>query len=154
MSDQHDDALAARAAIHDLLVRLAIAQDERDWDTLAGCYAHDAVYRHPSGELGGVDAILDRARTALAPLDASQHLLGTILVDVAGDTATSTTYFHAQHVRRGTPGGDLFVIAGTYADGFARHDGLWRIAERVQHYTWRDGNPDVIRRDSQDGGSR
>lgn len=138
--------LRDRADIHDLLVRVALAQDAHDWDGLADCFRADAIYRHPRGELDGVDAIVDRARTALTPLDASQHLLGTILVTLE-EEATAVTYFQAQHVRLGTPGGDLYVIAGTYRDRLAHSDGRWRITHRTQEYTWRDGNPDVIRRD-------
>jgi hypothetical protein len=47
----------ARAEIHDLLVRLAIAQDDHDWDTLTAHFAPDAVYDHPGGRLVGVDDI-------------------------------------------------------------------------------------------------
>jgi len=143
VSDTDTDQLRARADIHDLIVRHALAQDDHDWDALAGCYLPDAVYVHPGGELFGVDAIIGRTRAALSQLDASQHLLGTIHATVAGEHAAAVTYFHAQHVRRGTPGGDLYVIAGTYRDRLARLDGLWRIAHRTQHYTWRDGNPGV-----------
>jgi len=136
-----------RAAIHDLLARLALAQDARDWDTLTGCFEPDAIYVHPGGELRGVDAIVDRTRTALTPLDASQHLLGAILVTVGERDASAVTYFQAQHVRHGAPGGDLYVIAGTYRDRLLRHDdGCWRIARRAQEYIWRDGNPEVVRR--------
>lgn len=139
--------LADRAVIHDLLVRIALAQDARDWDALAACFQTDACYVHPGGELVGVEAIVDRARTGLTPLDASQHLIGTILVTVGEHEATSTSYFQAQHVRRGLPGGDLYIIAGTYRDRFVQDDDrVWRVAHRTQEYTWRDGNPQVTRR--------
>jgi uncharacterized protein (TIGR02246 family) len=139
--------LSDRAAIHDVLVRLALAQDSHDWVALADCFQPDAVYEHPGGELKGVEAIVDRSRTALAPLDASQHLLGTILVTVADDDATAISYFQAQHVRQGTPGGDLNIVAGTYRDRLVHdEDRVWRIAHRAQEYTWRSGNPEVTRR--------
>ena len=140
--------LSAREDIRDLLVRVALAQDARDWDGLADGFEPDAVYQHPRGELRGVEAIVDRSRTALSPLDASQHLLGTILVTLEDEEAAAISYFQAQHVGHGTPGGDLYVIAGTYRDRLACSDGRWRISHRSQEYTWRDGNPDVIRRDT------
>jgi len=138
--------LSDRADIHDLLARVALAQDEHDWEALADCFRPDAVYAHPGGELIGVDTIVDRSRTALSRLDASQHLLGTTLVTVTDQAATAVSYFQAQHVRHGTPGGDLYVIAGTYEDRLVRDDGPWRIVHRTQRYTWRDGNPEVTRR--------
>lgn len=142
--------LADRAAIQDVLTRLALAQDRREWDALEACFLPDARYTHPGGELRGAAEIVERSRRALSPLDASQHLLGTMLVEVGDDgvKAWATTYFQAQHVRRGVVGGDLYVIAGTYMDQLHRVDGHWRIAHRAQEYSWRDGNPDVIVRAS------
>ncbi len=150
--------LADRAAVHDLLVRLALAQDARDWAALADCFVPTARYVHPGGELAGVDDIVARTRAALTPLDDSQHLLGTILVQLHGadpDQGSAVAYFQAQHVRRGLSGGELYVIAGTYRDRVVRcGDGRWRIALRTQSYTWRDGNPDVIRRTADGTGER
>lgn len=149
MSDGLLQQLLDRAAIEDLLVRHAIAQDERDWDALRACYLPTATYTHPGGELIGVDEIVGRTSSAIAPLDGCQHLVGTTVVTVApdGTSATSTSYFQAQHLRRGLPGGELYIIAGTYRDRFERDGaGEWRIANRRQDYSWRDGNPEVTRR--------
>lgn len=142
------DDIRARADVHDLLVRLAHAQDAHDWDTLTDCFAPDATYDHPGGRLEGAAAIVERSASALSRLDASQHLVGSFLieVDADGDTATSTSYFQAQHVKRGTPGGDLLVIAGTYRDRLRRVDGRWQVVHRTQEYSWRDGNPEVTKR--------
>jgi len=152
MSATEADRLVHRAAIQDLLTPLALAQDERDWATLADCYQLDVVYAHPGGDLHGVAAIVDRTRTALTPLDASQHLLGTMLVTVAGVEATAVTYFQAQHVRHdvdggdGGDGGELYIIAGTYRDRLHFDERAWHITSRTQEYTWRSGNPEVTRR--------
>lgn len=135
-----------REQVRDVLVRCAIAQDQHDWEAYADCFHPEAVYRHPKGRIDGAEGIVERSRGALEALDSSQHLVGSIAVTIDGAAATSTCYFHAQHVRLGTPGGDLFVIAGTYQDTMTRRDGRWRISERVQTYSWRDGNPDVVRR--------
>ena len=135
-----------RAEIADRIARLAHAQDSRDWDGVGASFVPDAVYVHPSGRLEGVDQIVDRTRNALQVLDASQHLIGSISVTVDGDTATSTAYFQAQHVREGTPDGDLYAIAGTYADAWVRTPDGWRIESRTQTYNWRSGNRDVVAR--------
>ena len=140
--------LRARADVHDLLVRLAQAQDAHDWDTLTSCFAADATYDHPGGRLEGAAAIVERSSAALRRLDGSQHLVGSFLIEVDGDgdTATSVSYFHAQHVKRGTPGGDFLIIAGTYRDRLRRTDGRWQVVHRTQEYSWRDGNPEVTKR--------
>lgn len=149
MNEQVLQQLVDRAAIEDLLVRHAIAQDERNWDALRACYLPTATYTHPGGELRGVDEIVGRTSSALTPLDSCQHLVGTTVVTVAPDgaSAESVSYFQAQHLRRGLADGELFIIAGTYRDRFERDaDGAWRIAQRRQEYSWRDGNPEVTRR--------
>ena len=136
--------MSDRDEIANVLARVAITQDDHDWEGHARCFAPDVRYVHPKGEIVGVEHVVERARKALTPLDASQHLLGTIVIEVDGDAATSSTYFIAQHVRAAAPGGSTFWIAGTYRDTWAKRDGAWIIVERRQTYSWRDGNPDVI----------
>ncbi len=140
------DLLLARTEVLDAIARLARAQDAKDWDAVAGAYLDAATYVHPGGRLEGVEAILDRTRSALASLDASQHLIGTVTVDLAGDHAHSVAYFHAQHVRVGAPGGDLYTVGGTYTDLWWHTPAGWRIATRTQTYQWRSGNRDVVAR--------
>lgn len=129
----------------DLCNRYALALDERDWAALENCFMPDAVFHRPTGEpLVGFAAILARSRGALDCLDASQHLIGSHVVEVNGDQANSTCYFHAQHVRAGAIGGSLFVIAGSYRDDLRRTSDGWRIFERKQDVSWRSGNAGVI----------
>ena len=115
-------ALLDRAEIIDVCVRYATALDSRQWDLLATC------------------------RAALEPLDASQHLLGNHVVTVDGDEARSQCYLQAQHVRSGTPGGDNYIIAGTYTDELRRGTDGWKIARRRLTVTWTSGNPTVLAR--------
>ena len=138
--------LLDRQEIADLCVRYTTALDTRDWELLRSCFVDDPVFVHPGGRLEGWEAILARTSAALNPLDATQHLLGNITAEVDADVATSRCYFQAQHVRHDTPGGDTYVIAGSYTDRLVRTPGGWRIAERVQDYAWREGNREVVRR--------
>jgi 3-phenylpropionate/cinnamic acid dioxygenase small subunit len=140
------DELADRQEIADLCVRYARALDRHDWEALAACFVADAVYLYPGGRTDGVEAVVERCRAALTPLDASQHLIGSILTAVDGDEGRASSYFHAQHVRAGTEGGDTFVIAGSYDDRVVRTAEGWRIAQRDQTYTWTAGNRAVVRR--------
>jgi hypothetical protein len=145
MSADPAQAALDRFAIQDLIARGAQAQDDHDWDLLASCYEPDATYIHPTGQLDGADAIVDRSRRALSSLDASQHLVGSILVTLDGEEAEAISYFQAQHVRNDAEGGPMLIIAGTYRDRLRRCDDEWRIVERRQTYTWRDGNAAVTR---------
>ncbi len=138
--------LTDRQEIADLFVRYTTALDTRDWALLESCFARSPVFVHPGGRLEGFPAILERTKAALTPLTATQHLLGNTVVQVDGDTARSVCYFQAQHVRMGTPGGETYIIGGSYADTLNRTDGGWKITERVQAYIWRDGNRAVVAR--------
>ena len=101
--------LLDRQEIAELCVRYTFALDTKDWALLADCFAPEPAFVHPGGRLDGFDAILGRTSAALDPLTGTQHLLGNITVEVDGDAARSSCYFHAQHVRTGTPGGDQSV---------------------------------------------
>jgi len=146
MTDAEQQRLRDHQEISNLLARYARGLDAHDWDAVQACFEPGAAFVHPGGVQEGGEAIVERARAALTPLTASQHLLGTIAIEVDGDTAHASTYFQAQHVRDDAPGGPLFIIAGTYDDDLVRSADGWRIRERRQTYTWRDGNPEVVRR--------
>ena len=138
--------LADRRAIDDVLNRYAHALDGRDWDLLRTCFTEDAVADYL--ELGGVnegrEAIVDLCSGVLTGLDASQHLIGSPSAQVDGDTATATCYLQAQHVYKGAPGGDHYLVGGTYVDRFVRTNEGWRIKHRTLHGVWFDGNPEVF----------
>lgn len=146
MSEAIVSLLLDRQQIADLCIRYTTALDAKDWELLRGCFTDAPVFVHPGGRLTGWAAILARTSGALDPLDVTQHLLTNITAEVDGNAATARCYFQAQHVRHDTPGGDTYVIAGTYADRLERTPTGWRIAERVQTYSWREGNREVVRR--------
>jgi len=151
-----DDELARlldERTIVEVTHRYCAALDGRDWVALDRCFTPDAVavYGGVAGEHHGLEAIKAVCRASLEPLDASQHLVGNHLVDLVGDTATSRCYVRAQHCRRGLPGGDNFMVAGTYEDDWRRMAEGWRITRRVLAVTWTDGNPMVLARRNRAG---
>src|SRR5581483_2694029 len=86
------------------------------------------------GELGGVNTgaatIAAFCRSALAGLDASQHLITNEVVELDGDRGRARCYFQAQHVYRGAEGGDHYLVGGTYEDELVRTPEGWRIRRR------------------------
>ena len=58
----------------------------------------------------------------------TQHLLGTIDVEVKGETAIMSSYLHATHV---LPNGSIDVANGTYVDEVIKTPGGWRIRSRT-----------------------
>jgi hypothetical protein len=134
-------------AIVALCVQYATALDSRNWPLLRDCFEPDVVADYAGiGRIDGYEALEAVCRAALEPLQASQHLLGNHAVQVTGDEADGTTYFRAQHVRPGTPGGDNYIVAGIYTDRFVRRDRGWRISRRKLDVVWSEGNAAVLER--------
>jgi SnoaL-like domain len=139
------DQLADRREIDDLLYRYAQALDDRDWDLLReGVFIADAIAEFPDGSARGIDEIVILMEGALTGLDCSQHIITNPLAQVTGRVATARCYLQAQHVFIGAPGGDHFIVAGTYNDELERTPRGWRIARRVLTASWIAGNPGVI----------
>lgn len=129
--------------------RYCFAIDGHDWDTLrTEVFLPDAVVDF-GGQLGvrdDVEGIIEVIAAALTPLDGSQHLVGSHLVEVDGDTATCRCYLHGQHIRHDVEGAPHFIVALTYDDELVRTANGWRIARRRLIPNWRSGNPAVVAR--------
>jgi len=136
--------LEDRFAIIELTHRYCWALDSKQFDLLDTVFLPDATAELRSDPLEGRDAIRHRIRGAVESLDATQHTVSNHLVTIDGDTASSRTYLHSQHVRRGTAGGDLYVIAGRYEDELVRTPDGWRILFRRLVTVWSEGNLDVV----------
>ncbi|MBY4212603.1 nuclear transport factor 2 family protein [Rhodococcus fascians] len=135
------EQLADRQSVADLCSRYALALDRNDWQALTEIFDTDGVmdFAHV-GEVSGPAAIAEICSQALTSLDGSQHLVGTILVTVDGDRASSISYFHAQHVKAG----EIYTVGGQYVDRARRTSGGWKLAHRVQTVTWTSGDEKVL----------
>lgn len=134
-----------RLAIEEVCVRYARALDRRDWPLLRTCFVPDVVVEYGDAPaINSYEGVERVCRGALDPLDASQHLVSNFTIAIAGDEATSECYLQAQHVRRGVPGGELYVVAGTYTDRLRRRAGQWHIEHRRLDVVWTDGNAAVL----------
>jgi hypothetical protein len=51
---------------------------------------------------------------------------------------------NAQHLRRGAPGGDFFLMRGSYTNELQRKPGGWEINSMTQHFSWGEGNEDIF----------
>jgi ketosteroid isomerase-like protein len=145
-SDARLASVADRLEITEVLYRYALALDAHEWDKLRTVFTDDAVadFLELGGVNEGLEAITALISGVLSGLDASQHLIGCPVATVDGDTATSTCYLQAQHVFKGAPGGDHFLVGGTYVDRLVRTPDGWRIVHRTLHASWMDGNPEVF----------
>lgn len=137
-------ALADRQEINDLVVRYSTALDTRDWALLETCFIADPVFDADGfPPINDFQSIRDNASRALAGLDASQHYVTNIAIELDGDKASVVAYLQAQHVRSSAVGGPNLLIAGVYRDDVVRTAAGWRFSHRRLTVTWTEGNPAV-----------
>ncbi|WP_210419552.1 nuclear transport factor 2 family protein [Mycolicibacterium sp. ELW1] len=123
-----DERLIERA-----LTLFARAMDDRDWTAMAALLTDDAVGDLGTGPLAGSGAIIELIRGYLDNCGPTQHLLGNVIVDVAGDIATSRAYIHDVHLNAAADPAVRFYTLGDYHDTWRRMgDGSWRISERLK----------------------
>ena len=136
------DELAARAQIHDCLMRYCRGLDRLDAALVASAFHADAVDHHSFATLNGAAAIgvalVDRQRTRFRQ---TMHGILNEHVEIAGDVAHGESYFRASMVAERDGREVLIEGAGRYVDRFERRMGAWRIAERVLVNEWSNWVP-------------
>jgi hypothetical protein len=129
MSDTTSDAMAvlvAKEAITEALHRYCVAVDRIDEETWWQVWHHHATAHYEEifeGSAAGLMAWIFETHRAC---DATSHQLSNVLIEVAGETATSESYVTAC-VRAG---GTDVVARGRYFDSWSNRDGRWRIDGR------------------------
>ena len=145
MADDTLQELLDTKAIVDLTIAYGWLLDHGPRAELDQVFTADAVAIYGGEEFDGLPAIIDKVESALGHLTVSQHIVSNQQVSIDGDTATCRCYLHAQHTKRGTDGGDNYIVAGRYIDELTRTDDGWRITHRVLDVDWTEGNPQVTR---------
>ena len=130
--------ISDRLEIQDLLARYTDAIDRRDWDALDRIFTEDAWIDYSSvggaaGNLPEIKTFLDESFKLFA---STQHLIGSTVVDIAGDEATARTICHNPMVFKGGKDPHLLVCGVWYRDRLVRTVDGWRIAERVEESSY------------------
>lgn len=122
--------------IHTSLTQYARAIDTKNFALLSSVFTPDARANYTSylSNLAGLPAIQSSLQAAVAKID-SQHLLGSITIDIADDgevaVANSTTYFQASLFGKGNLTGKVLYQYGYYVDDLVLvRDQGWRILKR------------------------
>ena len=109
------------------MYRYARATDWLDTDNHRDVFVEDCVFASPhSGDVHGIDAVVEWMNRALAPIAATQHLIGNISITFTGDdSADAVSYVQAWHRFRDESRADM-ILWGEYHDRWVRLDGTWR----------------------------
>ena len=124
--------LLAERAIARQLAHLARAMDERDWPALDQIVAEDATADFGTGPVAGRAAMISVMRAFLDACGPTQHLLGNLTVEVAGEAAMSRCYVSDLHLGAGSRSHLTFQTLGEYRDRWQRKGERWWLVQRIK----------------------
>lgn len=118
--------------------------DERDWSAIEGIADPHVTGEFGNGPVSSADELISMLRGFLDEGGPTQHMIGNVLVDVAGDIATSRAYVADMHLGTGDLEGQYFRTLGDYHDSWARTPQGWRLTKREKRHSGMMGNIDVL----------
>ncbi|TXS96090.1 nuclear transport factor 2 family protein [Parahaliea maris] len=124
------ETLLAERAIYRALVAFARAMDARDWGALTQLTTADITADLGAGKLGGREQLVANMRSFLDDCGPTQHLLGNVLIEVNGETASSRAYVSDLHKGTGEFAELTFSTLGDYHDQWRCEQGEWRMCHR------------------------
>ena len=143
--------IAARLAVEDVVVRLFVATDERDWPALEACFTTPFTLDMTSMVGGSPTQITPReVATAWAagfkPLDHVHHQIGNLQTSIDGSTAVVRCYGVAFHHRAGVAQGlKTRIFVGTYEIKLRLDNSRWLVGELKYLLKFIDGNAELER---------
>lgn len=118
------------------LARFARILDNKAYDDAGEVFAEQVSFNYGiGGEQEGLGALCGLFRQFLDRCGPTQHLLGSVVVDVEGDSAVSRSYVQARHQRRDDVMGPVLDTNGEYVDRWERLPQGWRIVRRDAHWS-------------------
>ena len=138
-----------REQIIDVITRLFVGTDRRDWEAVMNCFERHVLFDMTS-LAGGEPAtltpqqIVDGWDAGLEPMKHVHHQAGNFLVDVRGDSAHAFCYAIAYHFRETKSGQNTRAFVGSYDFDLHRRDG-WRIGTFKFNLKFIEGNPNLER---------
>ena len=120
--------IADRIAIQDVMSNYAAGVDERDLERYRRCFADDVVIvGFGEGITEGADQWVTDVIGKLEAFGATQHMLGPVYAEIAGDHADVRTDVQALHYMANDPETTLILWA-TYITEMKRIDDTWKIS--------------------------
>jgi len=131
-------------AISNQLACFARALDERDWAAVSKIFAADVSFDYGEGEFAGIASLILQFRKYLDVCGPTQHLLGSVHVQLQAQVATTRAYVQARHQGAGDQSDRFFDSSGEYRDGWQKRDGVWLIVRRDVIWFMHKGDLGVI----------
>ena len=141
MAGQDDD----RAAITNQLGRFARILDSRDWAEIGDVFADAVTFNYGDGrEQSGIVELRAQFQAFLDVCGPSQHLIGSVMIELDGNGAVSRAYVQARHQGRGAKADRFLDTNGEYVDRWMRETRGWRIVRRDATWAMHTGDFSVF----------
>lgn len=115
--------------------------DKRQWDGLGEMFSENVVFDYAEGvERQGLSEMRNRISSFLANCGPTHHLLGSLIIEVDGDTATSRAYIQSRHNGLGERSNLYFDANGEYVDQWERQETGWIIVKRLAINMFQQGD--------------
>ncbi|RJP80223.1 MAG: nuclear transport factor 2 family protein [Candidatus Zixiibacteriota bacterium] len=130
--------LLAKDRIIELLNRLFISTDDRDWPAVRACFAK-SVHFDVTSLAGGEPQTMTPEQIAagweegLRAIPVVFHQAGNYLVEVTGDQATAFCYATATHYQPTQSGNKVRTFIGSYDFELIRRGNAWLITSFQYH---------------------
>jgi hypothetical protein len=139
--EQAIDDLIAKEQIRQAMARYSRGIDRLDEEIVKTVYQEDSYDNHGWGLTGGgwdIAALCRRDGTGFPEeWKMTTHFLGSHLIEVDGDEATSEVYFISWSLFDDPDGTQRAMVAsGRYLDRWQRRDGEFGISARTVVYDW------------------
>jgi len=137
--------LIAQRDIERQLIKFARAMDNKDWESIKTILSDDVIADFGTGEIQGVDNIINVIRSFLDNCGPTQHLLGNIIIDVSGNKATSEAYVSDMHLSRDSKSELTFRTLGNYRDKWELINSEWLLVHRIKDNRATIGSMDIFK---------
>jgi ketosteroid isomerase-like protein len=119
--------------------------DRQQWDRVPEVFADDITFNYGDGqEQAGMAALLVNFTKFLDRCGPTQHLLGSIQIEIDGAAAISRSYVQARHQGLGDKSQAIFDTNGEYTDRWEKRPEGWRIVRRDARWDLFSGDASVL----------
>ncbi len=133
-----------KSEIIDVVNRIAVMADRRDWQACQEAFSERVETDYTSlngGQPATVNAndLVNGWNAFFAKtFKTTQHLIGSHVVTITGDTALCLSNFHAHHVYLDGEK-ETWTLGGFYEHGLVRTPQGWRVNRMKMTCTWEQG---------------
>jgi hypothetical protein len=134
-----------RAAIINAVNGIAMFADLRDWQRCRQSFTDEVEFDY-TAMTGGKPATVPADKQIQqwseffkSTFRSTQHLLGSHVVTVNGDTATCVSNFQAHHTYLDAKKG-IWILSGVYEHSLVREGNAWKVNKMKMSIAWETGN--------------